>query len=142
MKGVYALPFSFAGQTKSTGSTTDKITGSIDLKPTLLDLANIRSVGQLPMDGVSLKPLLLKSAERWPDRLYVNHFNGKTSVRSQRFRLGFKGSLFDMKNDPGQRVNVKDQFPKAYQQLSQAREIFSRRSPANYLAERMIVPSP
>ena len=77
------------------------------------------------------------------DRLYVNHFNGKTSVRSQRFRLGFKGSLFDMKNDPGQRVNVKDQFPKAYQELSQAREIFfSRRSPANYLAERMIVPSP
>lgn len=106
------------------GSTTDKIAGSIDLKPTLLDLANIRSVGQLPMDGVSLKSLLLKSAERWPDRLYVNHFNGKTSVRSQRFRLGFKGSLFDMKNDPGQRVNVKDQFPKAYQQLSQAREIF------------------
>lgn len=106
------------------GSTTDKIAGSIDLKPTLLDLANIRSVGQLPMDGVSLKPLLLKSAERWPDRLYVNHFNGKTSVRSQRFRLGFKGSLFDMKNDPGQRVNVKDQFPKAYQELSQAREIF------------------
>ena len=65
MKGVYALLFIRWPNKIKSGSTTDKIAGSIDLKPTLLDLANIRSVGQLPMDGVSLKPLLLKSAERW-----------------------------------------------------------------------------
>jgi len=108
------------------GGKTDTISGSIDLKPTLLDLAGISGTGALPMDGVSLKPLLFEDAESWPDRLYVNHFNGKTSVRSQRFRLGFKGGLYDMQNDPGQRVDVRHKFPKAYRELTAAGEKFDK----------------
>ena len=108
------------------GSKTDTIAGSIDLKPTLLDLAGIRDTGTLPMDGVSLKPLLLQDTVNWPDRLYVNHFRGKTSVRSQRFRLGYRGGLYEMQNDPGQRVDVKDKFPKVYRQLTAAGEKFDR----------------
>ena len=102
------------------GSKTDTISGGIDLKPTLLDLAGISDTGTLPMDGVSLKPLLFGDAENWPDRLYINHFVGKTSVRSQRFRLGYQGGLYDMQNDPGQRVDVRDQFPKVYKELAAA----------------------
>ena len=83
------------------GGKTETIAGSIDLKPTLLDLAGSRDTGALPLDGVSLKPLLLEDTGNLPDRLYVNHFKGKTSVRSQRFRLGFNGGLYDMQNDPG-----------------------------------------
>ena len=108
------------------GGKTDTISGSIDLKPTLLDLAGISDTGALPLDGVSLKPLLYEDAENWPDRLYVNHFNGKTSVRSQRFRLGFKGGLYDMQNDPGQRVDVRDKFPKVYRELTAAGENFDK----------------
>ena len=108
------------------GSKTDAISGSIDLKPTLLELAGIRDTGTLPMDGVSLKPLLFGKAENWPDRLYINHFVGKTSVRSQRFRLGFKGGLYDMQNDPGQRIDVKDKFPKEYERLAAAGKEFDR----------------
>jgi arylsulfatase A-like enzyme len=108
------------------GGKTDTISGSIDLKPTLLDLAGISDTGTLPMDGVSLKPLLFENAENWPDRLYVNHFKGKTSVRSQRFRLGYKGGLYDMQNDPGQRVDVRDKFPKVYKELAAAGEKFDR----------------
>ena len=108
------------------GSKTDTISGSIDLKPTLLDLAGIRDTGTLPMDGVSLKPLLFDNAENWPDRLYINHFVGKTSVRSQRFRLGFKGGLYDMQNDPGQRVDVRAKFPKVYEKLTKAGKKFDR----------------
>ena len=78
------------------------------------------------MDGVSLKPLLLGDAEGWPNRLYINHFRDKTSVRSQRFRLGFKGGLYDMENDPGQRVDVRKEFPKIYEELSAARKKFDR----------------
>ena len=107
------------------GGRTDIISGSIDLKPTLLDLAGISETGALPMDGVSLKPILFKDGV-WPDRLYVNHFKGKTSVRSQRFRLGFKGGLYDMQDDPGQRVDVRDRFPKVYQELSAAGEKFDK----------------
>lgn len=108
------------------GSKTDTIAGSIDLKPTLLDLAGIRDTGTLPMDGVSIKPLLYQTGEDWPERLYVNHFKEKTSVRSQRFRLGFQGRLFDMENDPGQRVDVKDKFPKVYKELLAAQKQFDR----------------
>lgn len=108
------------------GGKTDSISGSIDLKPTLLDLAGISDTGALPMDGVSLKPLLFEEAESWPDRLYVNHFHGKTSVRSQRFRLGFKGGLYDMQNDPGQRVDVRGKFPKVYRELTAAGEKFDK----------------
>ena len=108
------------------GAKTDTISGSIDLKPTLLDLAGICDTGTLPMDGISLKPLLFEDAENWPDRLYINHFNGKTSVRSQRFRLGLKGGLYDMQKDPGQRVDVRDKFPKVYRELAAAGEKFDR----------------
>ena len=108
------------------GGKTEIISGSIDLKPTLLDLAGIRDTGSLPMDGVSLKPVLFEDAEHWPDRIYVNHFKGKTSVRSQQFRLGFKGGLYDMQNDPGQRIDVRDKFPKVYQVLTAAGEDFDK----------------
>lgn len=108
------------------GGKTDTVSGSIDLKPTLLDLAGISYTGALPLDGVSLKPLLFEDPENWPDRLYINHFNGKTSVRSQRFRLGFKGGLYDMQNDPGQRVDVRDKFPKVHAELTAVGEKFNR----------------
>ena len=108
------------------GTRTETIAGSIDLKPTLLDLVGIKDTGTLPMDGVSLKPLLFQNDKNWPDRLYVNHFKEKTSVRSQRFRLGFQGRLFDMKNDPGQRIDVRDKFPKIYRELVEAQKKFDR----------------
>ena len=108
------------------GGKTDTISGSIDLKPTLLDLARISDTGALPMDGVSLKPLLFDGAKNWPDRFYINHFKGKTSVRSQRFRLGFNGGLYDMQNDPGQRDDVRDEFPEVYRELTAAGEKFDK----------------
>lgn len=108
------------------GTRIDTLAGSIDLKPTLADLAGIENTGQLPMDGISLKPLLLQTNQAWPDRFYVNHFKGKTSVRSQRFRLDFKGALFDMLKDPGQRMDVRRDHPEVYQRLLNAQKEFDR----------------
>ena len=113
------------GQIES-GSKIDTIAGAIDLKSTLTDLAGIQSTGTLPIDGVSLKPLLLQTGEIWPDRNYINHFKGKTSVRSQRFRLDFQGGLFDMHADPGQRTDVRQKHPEIYQELRSAQQHFDR----------------
>jgi arylsulfatase A-like enzyme len=113
------------GQIES-GSTNDTIAGSIDLKTTLTDLVGIKNTGTLPMDGVSLKPLLLQTGEDWEDRLYVNHFKGKTSIRSQRYRLGFQGGLFDMHKDPGQRTDVQKKHPNIYKELLKAQKDFDR----------------
>jgi arylsulfatase A-like enzyme len=108
------------------GRRVEQIAGSIDLLPTLTDLAGIKKYDTLPLDGVSLKPLMLKKNAKWKDRLYVNHFKGKTSVRSQDFRLDQNGKLFDMINDHGQRVDVTDKFPDVSKRLLKAQREFDR----------------
>ena len=126
-EGGVRSPFFIRWPEKIQANTkTDTIAGSIDLKPTLLDLAGIKDTGTLPMDGVSLKSLLYQDGKDWPERLYVNHFKEKTSVRSQRFRLDFEGRLYDMENDPGQRIDVRDKFPKVYNELVAAQKKFDR----------------
>lgn len=93
------------------GKKVKTIAGSIDLLPTLTDLSGIQEYDTLPLDGLSLKPLMCSERVDWPDRDYVNHFKGRTSIRNQRFRLDQRGVLYDMENDPGQRIDVADKFP-------------------------------
>jgi len=84
------------------GMQIRQIAGAIDLLPSLADLAGIEVVGAKPLDGMSLKPLLLGGAENWLDRMIFSHQNGRVSVRTQRYRLDDAGKLFDMQVDPGQ----------------------------------------
>ncbi|MCG2590228.1 arylsulfatase [Rhodohalobacter sulfatireducens] len=100
------------------GTKIDKISSSIDMLPTLADLAEIPHKTSHPLDGVSLKPLLLQEPVSWEDRLLFNHWNGKTSVRSQQWRLDHEGNLYDITQDRAQRNNVSDQFPEIAASLS------------------------
>ncbi len=84
------------------GARIPQIAGAIDLLPTLADLAGIPVASTKPLDGISLKPLLLGTAQDWPDRMIFSHWNGKVSVRTQRYRLDDSNHLFDMEADPGQ----------------------------------------
>ena len=88
------------------GAHVPQITGVIDLLPTLADLAGVPINGAKPLDGVSLKPLLLAQAHNWPDRMIFSHWAGKVSVRTQRYRLDANSHLFDMEADPGQTKDV------------------------------------
>jgi arylsulfatase A-like enzyme len=88
------------------GRLVSQISGVIDLLPTLADLANVPIVGGMPIDGVSLKPLLMGEAGAIPDRMIFSHWKGNVSVRTQQYRLDHQGQLFDMVADPGQRVSV------------------------------------
>lgn len=88
------------------GTRIDHIAGAIDLLPTLVDLAGIPHAPVKPLDGISLKPLLLGAATNWPDRLIFSHWSGKTSVRTQTHRLDAQGRLYDMLEDPGQEKDV------------------------------------
>lgn len=92
------------------GKNIASIAAAIDLLPTLTDLAGIDHVPKKPLDGVSLKPLLLEKQPSWPDRMIFSHWNGKVSVRTQRYRLDDRGMLFDMDRDPGQRQNISDRL--------------------------------
>lgn len=99
------------------GTKVQEIASVRDLLPTLLELAGIQELPVKALDGRSLMPLLKGRTEKWKPRTLVSTWKGKLGVRDQRFRLGYKGKLFDMKNDPGQRVDVTDKFPEVVARL-------------------------
>ena len=100
------------------GKNIASISAAIDLLPTLTDLAGIDPLVKKPLDGMSLKPLLLESQPAWPDRMIFNHWDGKVSVRTQQYRLDHSGKLFDMQRDQGQRQNIANQMLPVAEKLS------------------------
>lgn len=100
------------------GKNIASISAAIDLLPTLTDLAGIDPLVKKPLDGMSLKPLLLESQPAWPDRMIFNHWDGKVSVRTQQYRLDDSRKLFDMQRDQGQRQNIANQMLPVAEKLS------------------------
>ncbi len=90
------------------GMVVEPIASAIDLYPTLAALAGIPILGGKPLDGADLSPLLraTQTSKQLPNRVLVQHWAGKTSVRSQRHRLDAAGRLYDMATDPGQKRDI------------------------------------
>jgi arylsulfatase A-like enzyme len=77
------------------GRVVDKIAGSIDLTPTLLEACGVAKPESVHFDGRSLLPLLKGDSAGWPDRtLYFQWHRGDVpqlhrafAVRSDRYKL-------------------------------------------------------
>lgn len=106
------------------GKKVDQISGAIDLLPTLADLAGIDYHTNKPLDGISLKPLLVEENPQWQGRYIYSYWNRKLSVRSQRYRLDKEGKLFDIEKDRGQTKDLSKQLPEIEKQLIAAKEKF------------------
>jgi arylsulfatase A-like enzyme len=104
------------------GKKIMEIVSVIDLLPTLVDLTGIEFQPKKKLDGVSLKPLLINNKSEWQERLIFNYWNGKTSVRNQKFRLDHAGQLFDMIDDPGQYTDISDRYPEITKDLLSAKD--------------------
>lgn len=102
------------------GKVVTEICGAIDLLPTLCSLAGVPRVGDKPLDGRDLTPLLRGSVNGWPERLLFAHQAGRVSVRSQRHRLDHRGALFDMAADPSQTRNIAAEQPEVAKRLAAA----------------------
>ncbi len=102
------------------GSTPKLISGSIDLMPTLLGLTGVPCVSTKAIDGIDLSPWLHDDARMPPDRVLYQHWAGKVSARSQRFRLDAAGTLYDLENDPGQTRGATAEFPEEAKRLEAA----------------------
>lgn len=102
------------------GHIVKEIAGAIDLLPTLTALAGVPRVGNNPLDGRDLGPLLLKQAVDWPERMIFSTWAGRISVRTQRHRLDDKGQLFEMLADPGQKTPINDREPETAERLQTA----------------------
>ena len=93
------------------GHTVTQIAGAIDLLPTITSLANVPRLGDKPLDGRDLSPLLMKQKVEWPARTIFSTWAGKVSARTQTHRLDSEGNLFDMISDPGQTTSINDKEP-------------------------------
>ncbi len=104
------------------GKKVVEIAGVIDLLPTLTDLTGIDFTPDKPLDGKSLKPLLMEENVEWPDRNIFSLWNRKVSLRNQKYRLDAENKLFDMENDPGQYTDVSSENIELHKQLVGAKE--------------------
>lgn len=100
----------------------NEIASGIDILPTLADLTGISVETNQPLDGVSVKPLLLQESGPWNSRLIYSHWNGRTSVRSQEWRLDDEGNLYDIAQDRGQQNDVSSQYPDITEELADSLE--------------------
>eukprot|EP00913_Durusdinium_trenchii_P035236 g32966.t1 len=106
------------------GRKISRIAAAIDILPTFADLAGIKVKAKKPLDGISLKPLLLSGdtgkTTSDADRMIFSHWRGRVSVRTQRYRLDNRGQLYDMVKDPEQRTDVSRQKPDVARRLQKA----------------------
>lgn len=102
------------------GTRVPQIAGAIDLLPTLADMSGVPVISTKPLDGKSVKPLLLGETKEWPDRMVFSLQNKRISVRTQQYRLDPTGQLFDMIADPGQDRDVAKEIPEVAAKLHQA----------------------
>ena len=99
------------------GTKVSQIDSSLDILPTLAEMAGYQGSFEKSLDGQSLLPLLIETEGNSPDRYIVNHWNGNTSIRNQDFRLDHEDQLFDMVNDFGQSTDISGDFPEVYQTM-------------------------
>ncbi|MEO8498997.1 MAG: arylsulfatase, partial [Planctomycetota bacterium] len=109
-----------------------QIGAAIDLLPTLADLAGIDVASKKPLDGISLKQVIVGQPENWQDRMIFSHWSKKVSVRTQRYRLDHEGNLFDMLADPGQGNDISSQKPDVTKRLAAAVAKYKREILAGY----------
>jgi arylsulfatase A-like enzyme len=104
------------------GTEIERISGAIDLLPTLADLATIAYTPQKQLDGISFKNTLLGEVDVADERFIYNFWRGKLSVRNQRFRLDQDNKLYDILIDRGQTTDVGSQYPAEKELLDSAKE--------------------
>ncbi len=104
------------------GTTVETLGAAIDLLPTLVEMAGVEHIGVEPLDGVSLASVLTKegegASEALKERIIFSGWKDRFSVRTARWRLSHDKQLFDMENDPGQRINVARQYKDVYDRLN------------------------
>jgi arylsulfatase A-like enzyme len=121
------------------GTVIRPITAAIDLLPTLTALAGISRVGEKPLDGRDLSPLLLHKNTPWIDRMIFSRQDARTAARSQRYLYKSEGALFDLADDPEQSKNVASANPDVVSQMARALGEWRREMPS---IERDLRPYP
>ncbi|NQU50860.1 MAG: sulfatase-like hydrolase/transferase [Planctomycetes bacterium] len=92
------------------GSTSKELTISLDLMPTMLDLANATLPEGHGLDGVSLKPLLLQGIALENRKLFWRG-NAMREGKWKLVKQGRSAMLYDLSNDICEANNLAEKFP-------------------------------
>lgn len=114
------------------GKNVETLAMHIDVLPTIADLCELSVSDDYKPDGVSLKPLLKGQEKAWPrDHLVQQYLGGAsasslppkenehTVVMTEQWRLVNSGKerLFDIQEDPGQRIDLAAENPAVVKEL-------------------------
>jgi arylsulfatase len=114
------------------GLDCNRLTAHLDIFPTLLELAGDRAAGGVATDGRSLVPLLADPYSEWADRFLFLHFgrwetgsahfakHRRSAVMDSRYKLVEDRELFDLVEDPGEKVNRIAELPREALRLRKA----------------------
>jgi arylsulfatase len=127
------------------GTEITDVTGHVDLWPTLADLAGYEGplAGTQPWDGRSLLPILegrhiqenhcfVGHRARWEDGDADASQYVEASIQDNRHKLYFRGKngkedghfLYDVSNDKGEKIDIKDSHPEITARLKTAYDRF------------------
>jgi arylsulfatase A-like enzyme len=123
------------------GSKHDQLAAHIDLMPTILEVCDVPAPTAIKFDGRSFLSVLENSKTAWPERTLTIQTHRGTQpqryhhfmTRDNRWKLvhpsGFgkqqfegdpKFELYDLENDPGERINLTTEKPKILERLKTA----------------------
>ena len=108
------------------GKKIDRLVSVTDLLPTLSEMCGIPHDTRHPLDGISVSESLMKDQSEWEDRFILNYWAGKTSIRSQQYRLDHQGALFDIEADRGQKHDLSEQLPEVKAEMLKVVEDYRR----------------
>ncbi|MCW5965860.1 MAG: arylsulfatase [Bryobacterales bacterium] len=126
------------------GRKVETIAAHIDVYPTLADLCAVDRPSALPIDGVSLRPLLnpvtpaaVTAAEAaWPHRDLFTHREREGNeatiypgaIRTQRYNLVNGTELYDIQQDPGESKDIAAAHPDLVREMRQRYETWFNES--------------
>jgi len=106
---------------KTNGENIEKVVGTVDIYPTLMDLCNVEMPHET--DGESIVPLFSSPIADWRNTAFGYYRNG-ISLRTNRYRLTkyFRSTepfieLYDHQNDPNETKNIAGENPEIVEQL-------------------------
>lgn len=101
------------------GQSVETICAAIDLMPTLLSLAEVKRVGDKPLDGMDVSSLMYGVPLKRSDRMIFSAWGKQSSVRTQTHRWNAK-ELYDIQADRGQARNIASTQPAVVKKLATA----------------------
>jgi len=109
-------------------AVTHQTTMTMDLFPTMLEMAGTQTAENLRLDGTSLLGVLLKNSSM-PERPLYWRFRGQHALRKGPWKFLVRGKneyLFNVENDIGETKNLIEQKPEIAEELKQMYDVWEK----------------